>query len=66
MRTVDDFHVSDLTKLCDHHEQWFAGMAAQVMDNPVPKRTQPEQVADLNQYLTEARETCLEQCGRTE
>jgi hypothetical protein len=68
MRTADDFDVSGITKMCDHHEQHFAGMAVLVMEEPDDDWPggASDRLDQIREYLAEGREVCLRDCGRME
>lgn len=64
MRTADDFRVSSLTFMCEHHESLALAMIAQVVDQPDEDDTR--NMTEVRQYLDRERLTCVEQCGRVE
>lgn len=64
MKTADDFHVSSVTLMCEHHESQALAMIAQVVDQP--DEDDAWNMTEVRRYLDRERLTCVEQCGRTE
>lgn len=55
-RTADDFAVSTITGMCDHHEGEALTMVVLTLRGG-------GNLADIEQQITEHREICVESCG---